>query len=233
MNEGARHDRSPAGFTLIELLVVVAIIALLAAIAVVNMRLATERANKSAGAANLRTIAVALQMYVTDYGKLPLGDQAAGPFSSQSEAYSSAGDGPAAGGSWNGVPWILVDLGYIGDQKALFCPKYLKLYQGGATVLGQPYPRYHNFRYAYNAGNASSGDYSGGTGNINSGEHWIVRDLYLAADQGFYADNAPAYPADFVYPWGEGDYEDRLEHVLYADFSVKTVIGGTDKIPKY
>ena len=61
-------------FTLLELLVVVAIIAILTAIAVVNLSQAQERALMSADAGNLHAIATALQSYYIDYGTLPLAD---------------------------------------------------------------------------------------------------------------------------------------------------------------
>lgn len=61
----------PGGFTLIELLVVIAIIALLAAILFPAFARAREQARKSSCTNNLRQIAQAYDMYVTDYGALP------------------------------------------------------------------------------------------------------------------------------------------------------------------
>ncbi|MEQ8822488.1 MAG: type II secretion system protein [Sumerlaeia bacterium] len=217
-------------FTLIELLVVVAIVAILAAIGLVNFRLATERALKSSDASNLRTIAIALQTYTVDYGKFPPADREAGPFPSHTAGFVAVGNGPAAGGSWDGVPWLLVDLGYVGDWRMLFNPKYLRRYAGGETVRGG-WPRFHNFRYAYNSAALSSGGALGGSGDVNGGEVWILRNLYLGAEDGFYGASAPDYPADFEYPWGEGDWENRLEHAVFADMAVRTVVGGTDAIP--
>jgi prepilin-type N-terminal cleavage/methylation domain-containing protein len=96
-----------AGFTLIELLIVVAIIAILAAIGLVNFRMASNRALKAADASNLHTIATALQTYLVDYGTLPPADSEAGPFMSHGYGPLSVGNAPAAGGSWDGVPWLL------------------------------------------------------------------------------------------------------------------------------
>ena len=216
-------------FTLIELLIVVAIIAILAAIGAVNYRHATDRALKSAGAANLRTIATALQMYMTDFGKLPPADHEAGPFESHTANFTGTGNAPAGGGSWDGVPWILVSRGYIGDSRTLFSPRYLRKYSGGTTIRGN-YPRYHNFRYAYNSAGLSSGYLSGGDGNAMSGTRWLVRDLFLGADRGFYGASYPDYPADYRYPWGDGDDEGQLEQVIFADFAVRTVRGGTTTV---
>ncbi|MBI1290922.1 prepilin-type N-terminal cleavage/methylation domain-containing protein [bacterium] len=222
--------RTNTAFTLIELLIVVAIISILAVIAVYNMRLAAERARKSADMANLRTIGTALQTYLIDYNVLPPGDNEAGPFMSHDRAATGSGNGPAAGGSWSGVPWLLVELGYISDSRTLFTPKYLALYPGGSTIRGN-YPRYHNFRYAYNSASIGNGGQLGGNGRIMSGEVWLVRNLFVPPESGFYGASYPRYPADYRYPWGEGDWEGKLEHALYADMAVRTVIGGTNKIP--
>nr|HPK02957.1 prepilin-type N-terminal cleavage/methylation domain-containing protein [Candidatus Sumerlaeota bacterium] len=205
----ARPKRS--GFTLIELLIVVAIIAILAAIAVVNFKLAHDRALQSADAANLHTIATALQTYVVDHNVLPPADREAGPFPSHGPEFTQVMNGPAAGGSHDGLPWLLVEQGYISDPKTLFCPKYLKLYSGGQTHRGG-WPRYHNFRYAYNAAAVSSG--GAGAHGVMTGEVWIVRDLYIPAEAGWWAEAAPEYPGDYEYPWGE---DNQFEFALYSD----------------
>lgn len=212
-------------FTLIELLVAVAIIAILAAIGIFNLRLASLRALRSSDAANLHTIAVALQSYSVDFGTLPPADREAGPFQSHGEEFLAAGNGPAGGGSWDGIPWLLYDLGYVSDWRTLFCPRYLKLYPGGKT-LDNDYPRFHNFRYAYNAAALSSGGLLGGQGNIMDGTVWIVRDLWLSPQEGFYGGDYPNYPADFTFPWGEGDEEGKMEQAIYSDMGVRLVRGG-------
>lgn len=214
-------------FTLIELLVVVAIVAILSAIAVVNMRTAMERSYMASNTANLRTLATAFQIYLTDYGKLPPADRIAGPFSSSGPSFTTIGDGPAAGGSWDGVPWMLVDRGYVQNWETLFNPKHLKDYRSGTTIGGS-YPRFHNFRYAYNASAVSSGGTSGGTGTLLTGQGWLLRDLFVGPQSGFYAASYPNYPADYDFPWGEATNEDNLEHAIYLDSSVKLVQGGTN-----
>jgi hypothetical protein len=149
---------------------------------------------------------------------------------SHSEDFLAVGNGPAAGGSWDGLPWLLYEYGYISDWKTLFCPKYLRLYRRGETIRGG-HPRYHNFRYAYNSSAMSTGGHAGGSG-IMTGREWMVRDLYLHPRSGWYGRSYPDYPADYFYPWGEGDWENELEQVIYSDFAVKTVIGGTDRFPE-
>lgn len=222
----------PRAFTLVELLVVVAIVSILAVIGVVNFRLGVERSLRASNASNLHTVAIGLQSYLVDHGDLPPADREAGPFMSHAPNFVAARNGPAAGGSWDGLPWLLHDLGYVSDWKTLFNPKYMKRYAGGETLRGG-HPRFHNFRYAYNSAAAASGGHAGGAGNVMDGTVWIVRDLWLDARSGWFGAMAPEYPADYAYPWGEGDYASRLEHALYADMGVRTVIGGTDAPPTY
>lgn len=216
--------------TLIELLIVTAIVAILASIALVNFQHAQERALRATNAANLRVVAQALHTYMTDWNRLPAADRRAGPFESHRRTDVAVGNGPAAGGSWDGVPWVLVTQRYITNPNVLFNPRYLRLYKGGTTLDGK-HPRYHNFRYAYNNSALSTGGTAGGAGDVMSGREWIVRDLYLPAERGWYAQYAPEPPADYEYPFGEGDWAGRLEHALYADFSVRLVVGGTDMAP--
>lgn len=218
-------------FTLIELLIVVAIISILAVVAVTNFRHATERTLRAADAANLRTIGIALQSYFVDHNSLPPADREAGPFPSHTRDFQGAGNGPAGGGSWDGLPWLLHEQGYISDWRTMFTPKYLRLYDGGVTLRGGQ-PRYHNFRYAYNSSALSSGGHIRGDGNIESGSVWLVRNLWIGPGKGFYGGAFPNYPADFTFPWGEGEWEGRLEHALYADMTVRLVVGGTDRRPE-
>ncbi len=219
-----------SGFTLVELLLVVSIIAILALIALPNFQLAANRAHKSADAANLKTIATGLQLYLVDYGTLPPADQEAGPFQSHTANFNQTGNAPAAGGSWDGVPWLLYDLKYVSDWRTLFTPTYMDIYAGGETIRGG-HPRFHNFRYAYNSSGLASGGHQGGAGNVMSGEVWILRNLFVPAEFGWYGASAPKYPADYRYPWGEGKWENKLEHAVYSDFAVRTVIGGSDETP--
>ncbi|MEO8376857.1 MAG: hypothetical protein ABI579_04235, partial [Candidatus Sumerlaeota bacterium] len=141
-------------------------------------------------------------------------------------------NGPAGGGSWDGLPWLLYEYKYIQDWHQLFTKKYLKLYPGGTTIMGGQ-PRFHNFRYAYNSSALASGGPAGGDGNLEMGNVWLVRNLYISAQNGFYGSSYPNAPADFKYPWGEGNWEGKVEHALYADMTVRTVEGGKNNEPKY
>jgi type IV pilus assembly protein PilA len=63
IGERIKKSRNQKGFTLVELMVVVAIIGILSAIAVPVYRNVTEKAERSAVEANLRTIDGAIIMY--------------------------------------------------------------------------------------------------------------------------------------------------------------------------
>lgn len=62
------------GFTLVELLVVIAIMSILTVITVAQFRTAGRKANDVARKGDLNSVAKALQMYYTDYGKMPDAD---------------------------------------------------------------------------------------------------------------------------------------------------------------
>jgi prepilin-type N-terminal cleavage/methylation domain-containing protein len=66
-----RNQQRPTAFTLIELLIVVAIIAILAAIAVPNFLEAQTRAKVSRIAADMRSLATAIEAYQLDHGTYP------------------------------------------------------------------------------------------------------------------------------------------------------------------
>ena len=63
--------KSKRGFTLIELLVVIAIIGLLAAIVLVSLNTARQKARNSRRVSDLRQIALALEMYYDDNTAYP------------------------------------------------------------------------------------------------------------------------------------------------------------------
>jgi len=59
-------NKNKKGFTLIELMIVLAILAMLAAIVLASIQRARERARYTGCIANMRSIAVAIEIYITE-----------------------------------------------------------------------------------------------------------------------------------------------------------------------
>lgn len=190
-------------FTLIELLIVVAIIAILAVVAVPNFLMAQRRARQAQCASNLKAIAVALQSYKIDQGKYPLADGIAGE--AESMGQTIIGLGPAANGSWDGVPRALVRLRYLNSPEYLFCPEY------GARIRGD---RLQKFRYAYNNSAADTGGATGGTTDMDrdSSDVWFCRCLWVPREYSF----SPG-AKDVQYPHGDNG---GMENVLFSNSRV-------------
>lgn len=203
--------RGRHAFTLIELLMVVAIIAILAAIAVPNFLLAKDRASQARCAANLKAIAHALYTYHVDHNRYPLADGVAGP--DESMGRTSLGNGPAANGSWDGVPRVLVRLRHLTSEDALFCPCHRERFRGD---------RLQKFRYAYNNSALDTGGTAGGQNNVDADSHdiWLARCLWVPADRSFAPD-----ARDVTYPHGEA--RDK-ENVLFSNSRVELRAGRED-----
>ncbi|MGI8906884.1 MAG: prepilin-type N-terminal cleavage/methylation domain-containing protein [Candidatus Sumerlaeaceae bacterium] len=204
-------QRRVTAFTLIELLVVVAIIAILALIAVPNFLQAKHRAIQTRCAANLKTLAQALYTYRVDLDKYPLADGIAGI--EESMAQTSAGNGPAANGSWDAVPRVLVRLRYLATDDYLFCPCFKEQFRS---------ERLQRFRYAYNNSAADTGGTGGSTNDVDRDSHdiWLARCLWVPTARSF-------HPEAREVQWPHGKNHDR-ENVLYSNSRVELANGQAD-----
>jgi prepilin-type N-terminal cleavage/methylation domain-containing protein len=200
------------GFTLIELLTVIAVILILIAIALPNFLSAQHRAKGVQSRSYLRVIGQALLTYKLDYNVFPPADGCAGREPSPDR--TCAGEGPAALGSWDGVPWVLADLGYVKDREHFYCPLMVGLFP----------ERKENVRFAYNYSDMSGGGASGGANNIekDSGHLWLARCVWLPAWATFDPDSGLIYPMGDDLETGE---EDVMENVVRINGVVETVNG--------
>lgn len=209
--------RGASGFTLIELLVVVAIISILALLALPNLALAKRRANQARCASNLKAICYALYAYKIDLNHFPLADGIAG--TQESMGQTSVGNGPAANGSWDGVPRVLVRMGYLTSEQYLFCPTYREKFRDD---------KLQHFRYAYNNSAVDTGGPTGGANNVetNAGNIWYARCLWVPADQSF----SPG-AAEASYPHGDDDSDH--ENALMSNGGVQLRNGRQDFAAAY
>jgi len=120
--------REQRAFTLIELLVVIAIIAILAAMLFPVFARARESARKIQCLSNVKNIATAVQMYLTDYDRLPSDashDPAAMSFFATQPGRGGGGDNP---GCWRitwanpFVRWPVVFDEYTKNRDVWRCP---------------------------------------------------------------------------------------------------------------
>jgi type II secretion system protein G len=155
MNSQSKADRTAVrrGFTLIELLVVIAVIGVLAALLLPALARAKDAAKSASCKSNLRQLGIALEMYVTDYGKYP-GNRA---------LYEKPS--PLSGGGFiiilgTGMNWLNPYLGNRRDPNAqlhlslrdqrtvLNCPGEPPRYVPG--IFGQPGGMSYDLGYGYN-----------------------------------------------------------------------------------
>jgi prepilin-type N-terminal cleavage/methylation domain-containing protein/prepilin-type processing-associated H-X9-DG protein len=113
--------RRRTGFTLIELLVVIAIIGILAAMLFPVFARARESARKIQCLSNVKNVALAFQMYLTDYDRLPpaLSDQA---YQAAFDAW--AGDDGCKYATWSNpfLRWQVILDEYIKNRDVWSCP---------------------------------------------------------------------------------------------------------------
>ncbi len=140
--------RRVTGFTLIELLVVIAIIAILAAMLFPVFARARESARKIQCLSNVKNIAMAFQIYLTDFDRFPPSVET----NAQVLAYMDTEPGDSGRSKWNGnidghcgvtgqcnpyLPWPVILDEYIKNRDVWNCPS-AKLCTGARFILSNP-----------------------------------------------------------------------------------------------
>jgi prepilin-type N-terminal cleavage/methylation domain-containing protein/prepilin-type processing-associated H-X9-DG protein len=147
---------SAAAFTLLELLVVIAIIAILAALLLPALARAKEKGLQAACYSNLRQVAIAARLYMSDYdgGLFHHHEGWVLDDGSQVENLPTDPGGLSGGGMGNSQaekPWVIFFQPYLQSRPAGFCPsdrtkrsqalaRDLNSYNGGITTTSQTPP---------------------------------------------------------------------------------------------
>jgi prepilin-type N-terminal cleavage/methylation domain-containing protein/prepilin-type processing-associated H-X9-DG protein len=147
---GDEVTRKRTGFTLIELLVVIAIIGILAAMLFPVFARARESARKTQCLANVKNIAMAVQIYLTDYDAFP-------PKETNADALTYFD------GCWHQVienenpylRWPVVLDEYTKSREIWRCPS-AKLESGAMFIVGVPDPLAY-YRQVWPSGNGGYG----------------------------------------------------------------------------
>jgi len=172
--------RRVRGFTLIELLVVIAIIAILAAILMPVFARARESARKIQCLSNVKNIATAIQMYLTDYDKLP-------PDEHRPEVLDYFDSYPGGGNEWVWVPFSI----YPHCHRAWQSNPYLRW-----PVILEEYVKNRDVWRCSSARMVAS------VGFINPDPNWFG---YLLRNEGQWGRNRPVWicpPISFPNGWG-------------------------------
>jgi len=162
--------RRRKGFTLIELLVVIAIIAILAAMLFPVFARARESARKIQCLSNVKNIAMAIQMYLSDYDRFPPGhvDQAAlDAISAAAPRGQYCGIGEFGSQFWRSNPylrWPVIFDEYVKNRNVWECPS--------STRAGSPtwiVPQYTPIWYQYLVANSGVWGQGGSIGCPSNG----------------------------------------------------------------
>jgi prepilin-type N-terminal cleavage/methylation domain-containing protein/prepilin-type processing-associated H-X9-DG protein len=140
--------RRPTGFTLIELLVVIAIIGILAAMLFPVFARARESARKIQCLSNVKNIALAMNMYLTDYDRFPPSEhrqEVVNWFMTVPGAGSvhNCNGGTETGGNWAAtvanpyLQWPVLLDEYIKNRDVWRCPS-AKIESAAGFIYGNP-----------------------------------------------------------------------------------------------
>lgn len=224
-------------FTLIELLVVIAIISILMAILLPGLKTAKELAIRSTCASQMKQIYTAMEMY---YGDMPTGDATLG---AELTSVNDVNSGRYARWNLRGTVGFapcglgqLLECGYVGSGKILYCPATEFLIFDG---------------YQKNYNDVNSGHYqSGGVGakyffsdpttQCQSSYYYNEVDNGYLPGGGFYNDNAHQFVTrklnaqykrailacqQWISGWGsyKPTHSDRGVNFMYFDGKIKFV----------
>jgi prepilin-type N-terminal cleavage/methylation domain-containing protein/prepilin-type processing-associated H-X9-DG protein len=120
--------RGRGGFTLVELLVVIAIIGILAAMLFPVFARARESARKIQCLSNVKNIALAAQMYLTDYDKFPPSNHYSGAEADFWSSQPGQGGGGSTDNCWRStwanpyLRWAVIWDEYIKNRDVWKCP---------------------------------------------------------------------------------------------------------------
>jgi len=184
-----RDGGSRRGFTLIEMLVVISIIGILASMLMPSVSKAREKARRVYCMNNLRQIHNAVLMYVADYDDwMPPKCQGEFPTAGRTYVWQHGPDRFFSG--------CLLDSGYLGTRKVMYCPSRTVLDTNDAT------------RTTYSV-RAMRSD---GLTNSGSGGDWMSVSRWAE-----YEYNMKAYMSDLLIPSQYASHMGEGYNVLFGD----------------
>jgi len=133
--QGGKVPMKRKGFTLIELLVVIAIIAILAAMLFPVFARARESARKIQCLSNVKNIAIAFQIYLTDYDRLPPWEHRQAVYNFYANCSGTTGQKERATKTnpYLQIPVVLDE--YVKNRQVWTCPS-APLQAGGWSIIG-------------------------------------------------------------------------------------------------
>ena len=200
-----KTSRKKGGFTLIELLVVIAIIAILAAILFPVFAKAREAARKASCQTNMKEIALAFNMYLTDYdAKCFTWATYSGATGASAQAMQrQRGRVPPNAGDPL-VTWAMRLNSHIKNKEIIWCPSDSAQDMSVAAT---------SVSVSYWLKACIDANYSGGTANAP----WKEGDFNFPSEQALFYENK-------TFHWGSEDLADgKSVNVAFFDNHVKTV----------